>query len=164
MALRCPVTARDEVRAELSAAADSFRAMGTSYWLQPAETEQQVCGPAHPQLAKHRERGRLRPMSMAPRSGAAFAVVVIFAWGVLGGCGASDTDTSSGAAVTFSDLRGEEIGSQRAVIRFTTSQPATCEAEYGLSAEALSQRATDPMMAPGQLVRMHACLRSIQRD
>jgi hypothetical protein len=93
-------------------------------------------------------------MSMVSRSGLAFAVVVMLGLATLGGCGGSDTGTN-GAGLTFGNLRVEEIGSQRAVIRFTTSQPASCEAEYGLSAEALSQRATDPMMAPGQLVMEH---------
>lgn len=62
-------------------------------------------------------------------------------------CGSAD--------VTFSNLRVEELSATRALIRFETSAPTTCEVEYGLAENALDGRATDPDMAPGQLVTGH---------
>jgi hypothetical protein len=56
--------------------------------------------------------------------------------------------------MTFSDLRVEELTAHRAVVRFTTNQPASCEAEYG-AGDRLDLRATDPDMAPGQRVIDH---------
>lgn len=59
------------------------------------------------------------------------------------------------APVTFSELRVEELAATRAVIRFTTSLPTSCEIELGSSAEILDQHFTDPDMEPGQLVTQH---------
>lgn len=57
--------------------------------------------------------------------------------------------------VEFSNLRVEEIGATRAVIRFDTSLPTSCEVLYGGSRSKLDQSATDPDMEPGQLVTTH---------
>ncbi|MBF2054633.1 MAG: discoidin domain-containing protein [Candidatus Sericytochromatia bacterium] len=54
--------------------------------------------------------------------------------------------SSQQARVAFLNFRIEEIGPQRAVVRFDTSLETTCEAEYGTDPEQLSQRATDPAM------------------
>jgi hypothetical protein len=52
--------------------------------------------------------------------------------------------------VTFSPFRVEELGSTRALIRFTTSIPTSCVIEYGLEPAALTKTATDPDMRPGE--------------
>ncbi|MEM6733881.1 MAG: discoidin domain-containing protein, partial [Myxococcota bacterium] len=44
--------------------------------------------------------------------------------------------------------RIEEIGDASAIFRFETSVETTCEAEFGLSATALTERAQDPNMDP----------------
>lgn len=64
---------------------------------------------------------------------------------LLSGCG---DDPTSPTVVDFIDLRIEEVSSARAVVRFETSEPTTCEAEFGVDADALDQRATDPSMEP----------------
>jgi len=58
-------------------------------------------------------------------------------------------DKNKTTAITFENLRVEEISSNRAVIRFNTSIPTTCEAEYGLAREMLSNTASDPSMEEG---------------
>lgn len=65
----------------------------------------------------------------------------------LTGCG-DDSTSSSDPGLDFIDLRAEDIGSTRAVIRFQTSRETTCEAEYGLAVDVLDQTATDPSMGP----------------
>jgi hypothetical protein len=61
-----------------------------------------------------------------------------------------DGDSSSGSdpGLEFLGLRAEEIGPRRAVIRFDTSRPTTCEAEFGASPDVLDRSATDPSMGP----------------
>jgi hypothetical protein len=61
----------------------------------------------------------------------------------------------AGGPVTFTPLRAEELGATRVVIRFDTSRPTSCEAEYGLSADALDLTATDPEMGDGELSLDH---------
>ncbi|MDX2019043.1 MAG: discoidin domain-containing protein [Deltaproteobacteria bacterium] len=53
-----------------------------------------------------------------------------------------------GAGVSFIGLRVDEIGSRRAVVRFETSEPTTCEVEWGLAPDALDRAASDPDMDP----------------
>ena len=60
-----------------------------------------------------------------------------------------------GQALAFENLRTEEIGPTRAVVRFETTLPTTCEARYGTSADALDNAATDPNMEPGELSITH---------
>ncbi len=57
--------------------------------------------------------------------------------------------------VQFTNLRVEEVGAYRAVLRFTTSRPTTCEAAFGLAASALDRTATDPNMEPGTYLEQH---------
>ena len=59
------------------------------------------------------------------------------------------------ASVELSQLRVEEIGARRAVVRFETSLPTSCEVLYGLMPDALENSATDPNMDPGQLSLSH---------
>ena len=61
-------------------------------------------------------------------------------------CGDGDKSTSASPDVEILELRAEEIAATRAVIRFATSAPTTCEAEYGIAANALNQSAFDPSM------------------
>ncbi len=65
------------------------------------------------------------------------------------------TMTTGTGAVEFANLRAEEIGSTRAVVRFATSRPTSCEAEYGVAEDAMDLRATDPEMPDGELVLVH---------
>lgn len=65
------------------------------------------------------------------------------------------TACAGGEPVTFSQLRLEEVTATRAVLRFTTSRPTSCEAELGTSPDALNLRFTDPDMRPGELVTQH---------
>lgn len=73
--------------------------------------------------------------------------------GVLVG-GASGEDGNADA-VYFSELRVEEITSARAVVRFQTSIPTTCEAAFGASGDNLDRRATDPDMPEGEFFLEH---------
>ncbi len=57
--------------------------------------------------------------------------------------------------VSFIGLRADEISATRAVIRFQTSIPTTCAAEYGTIKTDLSDRATDPSMAAEQFAIDH---------
>lgn len=59
------------------------------------------------------------------------------------------------AVIEFSDLRIEELAPNRAVLRFDTDVPASCEAQYGLAADQLEYAATDPEMEPGELMITH---------
>lgn len=76
---------------------------------------------------------------------------------VVSGC--SDSDSAAGrdtdAELSFADLRVEDIGASRAVVRFTTSRPTTCEAEYGGGPDTLDQVAVDPAMGPGAFALDH---------
>ncbi len=66
---------------------------------------------------------------------------------------AGNDDPTSNAAdggveVEFIDLRVEEVGASRAVVRFETAQETTCEVEWGLAADELTTTAVDPDMDP----------------
>lgn len=76
----------------------------------------------------------------SPRLVAAASVLILAA-----GC------TEDLEPLEFTDIRAEEIGSSRAVIRFQTSRPTTCEVEYGTERDALTERATDPDMDDDEL-------------
>jgi hypothetical protein len=71
--------------------------------------------------------------------------------GLSGACAADDS-----GAIDFSTLRIEEVGMTRAVVRFDTDVPASCEVQYGLSRDRLDATATDPDMEPGTLALMHS--------
>ena len=60
-------------------------------------------------------------------------------------CG-DDKSTGASSEVEFLELRVEEITATKAVVRFATSEPTTCEAEYGTERDALVLSATDPTM------------------
>lgn len=78
---------------------------------------------------------------------------------VLASCGDDDSVLGNEAPVTlqveFQDLRVEEISAQRAVVRFSTTLPTTCEVEYGLTAADLDLSAQDPTMGPAGLFIDH---------
>jgi len=57
--------------------------------------------------------------------------------------------------IRFGDLRTEEIAARRAVVRFTTETPTSCEVDFGTAAQTLDQTATDPSMAQGELSTDH---------
>lgn len=57
--------------------------------------------------------------------------------------------------VKFENLRIEEIGPYRAVIRFDTSRETRCHIEYGASPDTMTTSATDPNMKPGTYVVHH---------
>ena len=76
-------------------------------------------------------------------------LAVCLALGVLAACGGER------ASVEFQNLRVEEVAARRAVVRFDTSLPTSCEVRYGVEVDALNQSATDPNMAPGQLSYTH---------
>lgn len=63
-------------------------------------------------------------------------------------CGNGDGSAgpASEESVEFTDLRAEDITATSAMVRFNTSLPTTCEAQFGLAESALDQVATDPMM------------------
>ena len=65
------------------------------------------------------------------------------------------TDASAPMGTRFLNLRVEEIGATRGVVRFGTSVPTTCEVEWGLSADALTETAVDPDMVEGELALDH---------
>lgn len=86
--------------------------------------------------------------------------MVSVALGFLAACGeASSVENAAPvngvAAVEFLDLRVEELSATRAVVRFDTSRPTSCQAEFGTDAEHLDRSATDPDMAEGELSFEH---------
>jgi hypothetical protein len=72
----------------------------------------------------------------------------------LAACGSSVAGEAE-ALVEFLNMRVEDVASTRAVIRFETSRPTTCEVEWGLSMDAMITTATDPNMEPGTFVEEH---------
>lgn len=84
------------------------------------------------------------------RAAACFGALLVGA--LTYGC-SDEADPST--AIVFSDLRAEEITDTRAVIRFTTSIPTTCEVEYGLDPENLDRSADDPSMIDDELDTEH---------
>jgi hypothetical protein len=83
-------------------------------------------------------------------------VSVLLLASVFAGCAEGSSAAPDGAALAFENLRVEEIGASRAVVRFETSVPATCEIEYGRDPTKLSSIARDPNMAAGALSATHA--------
>jgi hypothetical protein len=97
------------------------------------------------------------------------AAVLVFGLLASAGCdgndGAASTDASApsadagtrdgGARLEFTNLRIEELGPYRAVLRFTTSRDTTCEAEFGVTSANLDRTATDPNMDPGTYLTEH---------
>lgn len=87
--------------------------------------------------------------------------VALAALGSLAACGeAAHVEGASLAAgeagaVEFLDLRVEELSATRAVVRFDTSRPTSCHAEFGTDAGQLDRSATDPDMAEGELSLDH---------
>jgi hypothetical protein len=74
----------------------------------------------------------------------------------LAACGGGDSPTvAADESIDFVGLRVEEIGATRAVVRFSTSRPTSCEAEYGLAEENLDRVAVDPDMGAGALAIEH---------
>lgn len=65
------------------------------------------------------------------------------------------TDAGLVEDVEFLDLRVEELTDVRAVVRFDTSLPTSCEVEWGLTADALVNTATDPSMEEGEVAIEH---------
>ncbi len=82
------------------------------------------------------------------------AVIVAFAAALaLLACG--DTDDAGPTEVTFIDLRVEDVTHARAVVRFDTSEPTTCEVEFGIAADQLDRIAVDPSMIDDDLSFEH---------
>jgi hypothetical protein len=79
----------------------------------------------------------------------------IFVAALVAGLSAACAADDSGA-IEFSTLRVEEVSQTRAVVRFDTDVPASCEVEYGLARDQLDATATDPDMEPGTLALMHS--------
>ncbi len=79
-----------------------------------------------------------------------YLLLICFFWGC-----ASEEYASDEAAFTFQDLRVEEIAGRRAVVRFDTSVPTSCDLEWGLAEDVLDQIATDPDMAEGETAIDH---------
>lgn len=70
-------------------------------------------------------------------------------------CGGSTAGGESEAPVEFLNMWVEDLASTRAVIRFDTSRPTTCEVEWGLSMDAMTTTATDPNMEPCTFAEEH---------
>lgn len=92
---------------------------------------------------------------MIPNIQPAALVVLALALSLAAACGSSSDTPDPGAPVEFLDLRVEDLASTRAVIRFDTSRPTTCEVEWGLSMDALTTTATDPNMELGTFAEDH---------
>lgn len=85
---------------------------------------------------------------------------VLVACAALGWCAACNDDVASSVArqpipVEFLHLRVEELSATRAVVRFDTSRPTSCQAEFGTAVDDLDRSATDPDMAEGELSLDH---------
>ena len=57
--------------------------------------------------------------------------------------------------VQFMNVRVEDVGAYRAVIRFETSRETTCHVEFGRAPDVLDGSATDPDMEPGTYLVTH---------
>ena len=55
----------------------------------------------------------------------------------------------------FTNVRVEDVGAYRAVIRFETSREASCHVLFGRAPDALDSSATDPDMKPGTYLTTH---------
>jgi hypothetical protein len=88
-------------------------------------------------------------------------IVCLWAMGMLlWGCapGAAEEGQDAGelsAGITFSGFEVNALDATRMQVHFETSVPTSCEAQYGLSEDALDQVATDPSMTPGELDTQH---------
>jgi len=69
--------------------------------------------------------------------------------------GSTCMDVDCDQALAFVDPRAEEITDVRAVVRFQTSEPTSCEAQFGPAVDQLDRRATDPNMEEGELAIDH---------
>ncbi len=69
-------------------------------------------------------------------------------------CTKKKTDTNDSNSI-FKNVRVEQITANRAVIKFDTTIPTTCEAQYGTSKEDLNKTARDPSMADGIFELVH---------
>lgn len=69
-------------------------------------------------------------------------------------CTKKKTDASDSNSI-FKNVRVEEITANRAVIKFDTTIPTTCEAQYGTSKGELNKTARDPNMAEGSFELVH---------
>lgn len=78
----------------------------------------------------------------------------VLALGSMTGCQGNETN-DMGVDIEFSSLRVEELGPNRAVVRFDTDVPSSCELQYGLAMATLDMTATDPNMSPGELALVH---------
>lgn len=56
---------------------------------------------------------------------------------------------------SFLNLRVEELSATRAIVRFDTSRPTSCQAEFGTETDQLDRSATDPDMTEGELSLDH---------
>jgi hypothetical protein len=72
---------------------------------------------------------------------------------IIGGC--SDVSETEPITVEFLNLRIESLSSTRAVAKFETSIPTSCEVEYGLASDALNIVAVDPDMPEDELAIEH---------
>lgn len=76
----------------------------------------------------------------------------VTAWIVRGlfaiGLNACSNDAYDAGPVDFLNLRVEDIEADRAVVRFETSIETTCQVDWGLTEDDLSESATDPDMDP----------------
>jgi hypothetical protein len=71
---------------------------------------------------------------------------------------AIEGDPPDDEGVTFADLRAEALTATSAWVRFTTSEPTTCEVEYGTRDDALDDVAVDPTMEEGEMDDDHEVL------
>jgi hypothetical protein len=84
--------------------------------------------------------------------------IVVAVTACLAACGEArvdDTAVEASEALEFLDLRVEDVSATRAVVRFRTSRPTSCEALFGTDPDNLDRRATDPDMAEGELSLDH---------
>ena len=69
-----------------------------------------------------------------------------------------EEDKDSNLAVEFINMRVEDITASSAILRFETSIPTSCEAEFGLNKDSLNETATDPTMMEDELSIDHDVL------
>ncbi len=85
-------------------------------------------------------------------------IILIISMSVIVSCDSDNTSpnsTDDTAEVEFTNVRVEELTSRSAVIRFTTSQPTTCDVVYGIAEDMLDQVATDPNMLENNFLTDH---------
>lgn len=91
---------------------------------------------------------------MIPNTRTTAQVTLALLLSSLAACGSSVAGEPE-PSVEFLNMRVEDVASTRAVIRFDTSRPTTCEVEWGLSMDAMTTTATDPNMEPGTFAEEH---------